>query len=79
MCRKEYYNDNLVKTKTFSLENRNRIKDCYLEYGDRIKEYQLKIHNKSIDRKKNYSSIRLKTDINFRLICKKKEVEFNKF
>ena len=44
VCRKEYYMKN-------SIETIQKQKDYYLENRDRLKEYQLKIHDKIIARK----------------------------
>ena len=63
VCRKECYMNN-------SNELIQKQKDYYSENRDRIKEYQIKNHNKFMARKKIYSNNRFKTDIIFRLICK---------
>ena len=46
------------------------MKDYYLQNRDRIKEYQLKNHNKIIAQKRIYSNKKYKSDIKFQLICK---------
>ena len=56
------------------MKNSNKLiqkqKDYYLDNRDRIKEYQLKNHNKIIAQKRIYSNNKYKSDINFQLICK---------
>ena len=44
-------------------------KKYYLDSRDRIKEYQLKNHEKIITQQREYRNNRYKTDINYRLIC----------
>ena len=63
VCRKDFYNETFVKIKNYYLDNGDKI-------SVRHKEYQLKNHDKIFARKKIYSNNRLKTDINFRLICR---------
>ena len=63
VCRRESYMNDSIKLI-------RKQKDYYSENRDRIKEYQIKNHNKIMGRKKVYSDNRYKTDINFRLICK---------
>ena len=62
-CRKEYYIKNSIKLV-------QKQKDYYIQNRDRIKEYQLKNHNKIIAQKKIYSNNKYKSDINFRIICR---------
>ena len=63
ICRKDYYMKNSIKLI-------QKQKDYYLDNRDRIKEYQVKNHNKIIAQKKFYSNNKYKSDINYRLICK---------
>ena len=44
----------------------HKQKDYYYENRDRIKEYQVKNHNKIMAQKKIYTNNRYKTDINYR-------------
>ena len=78
-CRKHCYNENLTKTKKYFvdnrgwiteyfLDNRSRIKWIFADDGDRLNEYHLKNHDKTIVGKKIYSNIRYKTALIFRLI-----------
>ena len=46
------------------------MNDYYLQNRDRIKEYQLKNHDKKIAQKRIFSNDKYKSDNNFRLICK---------
>ena len=69
VCRKQNYNENLVKIKKFYLDNRDRKKNNFLQNRDRIKKYKLKNHDKIFARKKIYSNNRYKTDMNFCLYC----------
>ena len=62
-CRKEYYIKKSIKLV-------QKQKDYYIQNRDRIKEYQLKNHNKIIAQKKIYSNNKYKSDINFRIICR---------
>ena len=61
VCRKHYYMKNSIKLI-------QKQKDYYLDYRDRIKEYQLKNHDKIIAQKRIYSNNKYKSDINFRII-----------
>ena len=63
VCRKEYYMNNSIKLN-------QKQKDYQLENRVRIKEYQIKNHDKIITRKKIYSNNRYETVISFRLICR---------
>ena len=63
VCRKEYYMNNSIKLI-------QKQKDYYSENRDRIKECQMKHHDKIMTQKKIYTNNRYKTDINYRLICK---------
>ena len=57
LCRRKYYNENLVKIKKYNLDNR-----------DKKKEYYMKNRNQISIRHKEYIKNRLKTDVTFRLI-----------
>ena len=46
------------------------MNDYYFQNRDRIKEYQLKNHDRIMAQKKIFTNIRYKRDINYRLICK---------
>ena len=59
VCRKQYYDEKLVKIKKSHLDNRDRTKDYYLENFDKI-----------IACEKTYSNNIYKTDINFGLNCR---------
>ena len=61
VCRKDYYMKNSIKLI-------QKQKDYYLDNRDRIKEYQLKNHDKIIAQKRIYSNNKYKSDNNFRII-----------
>ena len=46
------------------------MNDYYLQNRDRLKDYQIKNHDRITAQKKIYTKIRYKIDINYRLICK---------
>ena len=64
-------NFNKDKTKNDELNPICKVcrKEYYLDNRDRIKEYQLKNHEKIITQQREYKNNRYKTDINYRLIC----------
>ena len=63
-CRKRYY-----------IENQEKTKKHYLHNPARIKDYELKIHDKINTRKKSYSNNKYKTD-NIYCLFVKQEVDF---
>ena len=77
-CTKKYYVDNqdqlVSNQRIYDHKNRDKIhtrmNDYYLQNRDRIKEYQLKNHDRIMAQKKIYTNNRYKTDVNYRFICK---------
>ena len=63
VSRKDYYMKNSIKLI-------QKQKDYYLDNRDRIKEYQIKNHERIIAQKRIYSNNKYKSDINFKLIRK---------
>ena len=75
-CNMIYSRSNFYKDRTSNDSYRPSCKICtnqyYYDNQDRIKEYQLKNHEKFITQQREYKNNRYKTDINYRLICNKR-------
>ena len=61
--------ENEIKKREYYQNNRDRIKDYYLQNRDRLNIYQKKYNYENKEKINLYIKNKIKTDLNFRLIC----------
>ena len=69
-CRKQYYDEKLVKIRKFNSDNKDKGKECYSNKRDRINEYHSKGCDKTISRKKTHLSNGCIPNVHFYLVHK---------